>query len=783
MSELIKNMPTIALRGMTVLPAMVVHFDISREKSIKAVEQSMVRDQKIFLIAQQNPEENNPGIKDLYRIGTIAVVKQVVKLPKNIFRVLAEGIERAELLDLEENGDYLEATVEVSDGNQMEQYSPNTQEAMMRALKDIFTVYGVENDKISKELVQQILENTRLDKLMEQIAINIPIYFEEKQRILEAEDFQKRYDMICLLLTNEIEIFRIRKNIQMKVKERVDKNQKEYILREQLKVIREELGEDTTLSDIDQFHEKVRKLKASPEVKEKIEKEIERFKNVGNHSAESAVIRGYIETLLEMPWNKASKDNRDIKAARKILEEDHYGLEKVKERVLEFLAVRALTEKGDSPIICLVGPPGTGKTSIARSIARALDKKYVRISLGGVRDEAEIRGHRRTYVGAMPGRIAAGMKSAGVKNPLMLLDEIDKVSSDYKGDTASALLEVLDSEQNSHFEDHYIEIPMDLSEVLFIATANDAHTIPRPLLDRMEIIEITSYTENEKFHIAREHLVKKQIERNGLDGEKLHISDAALKKIISAYTKEAGVRNLERKLGEICRKAAKEILEDGKKSVKVTESNLVHYLGKERYSINRLNDSDEVGIVRGLAWTSVGGDTLQIEVNVMDGKGEFVLTGQLGDVMKESARTGISYIRSVRERYQIDSEFFNQHDIHIHIPEGAVPKDGPSAGITMATAMLSAITGIPVRADVAMTGEITLRGRVLPIGGLKEKLLAAKNAGIKTVLVPQKNKSDVEEVPGEIKKGLEICYVESMEDVLERALVQKKNKKAVEEKR
>ncbi|MDY3766235.1 MAG: endopeptidase La [Lachnospiraceae bacterium] len=774
MSELIKNMPTIALRGMTVLPAMVVHFDISREKSIKAVEQSMVRDQKIFLIAQQNPEENNPGIKDLYRIGTIAVVKQVVKLPKNIFRVLAEGIERAELLDLEENGDYLEATVEVSDGNQMEQYSPNTQEAMMRALKDIFTVYGVENDKISKELVQQILENTRLDKLMEQIAINIPIYFEEKQRILEAEDFQKRYDMICLLLTNEIEIFRIRKNIQMKVKERVDKNQKEYILREQLKVIREELGEDTTLSDIDQFHEKVRKLKASPEVKEKIEKEIERFKNVGNHSAESAVIRGYIETLLEMPWNKASKDNRDIKAARKILEEDHYGLEKVKERVLEFLAVRALTEKGDSPIICLVGPPGTGKTSIARSIARALDKKYVRISLGGVRDEAEIRGHRRTYVGAMPGRIAAGMKSAGVKNPLMLLDEIDKVSSDYKGDTASALLEVLDSEQNSHFEDHYIEIPMDLSEVLFIATANDAHTIPRPLLDRMEIIEITSYTENEKFHIAREHLVKKQIERNGLDGEKLHISDAALKKIISAYTKEAGVRNLERKLGEICRKAAKEILEDGKKSVKVTESNLVHYLGKERYSINRLNDSDEVGIVRGLAWTSVGGDTLQIEVNVMDGKGEFVLTGQLGDVMKESARTGISYIRSVRERYQIDSEFFNQHDIHIHIPEGAVPKDGPSAGITMATAMLSAITGIPVRADVAMTGEITLRGRVLPIGGLKEKLLAAKNAGIKTVLVPQKNKSDVEEVPGEIKKGLEICYVESMEDVLERALVQKK---------
>ncbi len=775
MSELIKNIPAVALRGMTVLPAMIVHFDISREKSIKAVEQSMIRDQKIFLIAQQNPEENNPGIQDLYRIGTIAVIKQVVKLPKNIFRVLAEGICRAELTELEEDSGYLEASVDILKEEDADQYSANVREAMLRGLKDIFTVYGMENDKISKEMVQQILENTELDKLMEQISINIPIYFEQKQKLLEAEDFQTRYETLCQLLTNEVEIFRIRKDIQRKVKERVDKNQKEYLLREQLKVIQEELGDDTTLSDIDQFHEKVKTLKASAEVKEKIEKEIKRLKSVGSHSSESAVIRGYIETLLELPWDKVSKDSRDIKTARKILEEDHYGLEKVKERVLEFLAVRALTEKGESPIICLVGPPGTGKTSIARSIARALNKKYVRISLGGVRDEAEIRGHRRTYVGAMPGRIAAGMKNAGVKNPLMLLDEIDKVSSDYKGDTASALLEVLDSEQNVHFHDHYIEIPIDLSEVLFIATANDAHTIPRPLLDRMEIIEITSYTENEKFHIAKEHLVKKQIERNGLSQEKIHFTDGALKKMISAYTKEAGVRNLERKIGEICRKAAKEIIEDKKRSIKITESNLIRYLGKERYSIKRLNDSDEIGIVRGLAWTSVGGDTLQIEVNIMDGKGEFVLTGQLGDVMKESARTGISYIRSIREHYRIDSDFFAKHDIHIHIPEGAVPKDGPSAGITMATAMLSAVTKIPVRADLAMTGEITLRGRVLPIGGLKEKLLAAKNAGIKTVLVPAKNKSDIEEISNEIKKGMEIVYVETMEEVLKKALVLKKD--------
>jgi ATP-dependent Lon protease len=553
----------------------------------------------------------------------------------------------------------------------------------------------------------------------------------------------------------------------------VDKNQKEYLLREQMKVIREELGEDNTESDADHFMDALGKIKADKEVKEKIKKEIDRFKNISSSSSESAVARGYIETLLELPWNKTSRDNKDLKNAEQILNADHYGLEKVKERMLEFLAVRNLTSKGESPIICLVGPPGTGKTSIARSVAKALDKKYVRISLGGVRDEAEIRGHRRTYVGAMPGRIVNGLRSAGVKNPLMLLDEIDKMSSDYKGDTASALLEVLDAEQNKKFRDHYVEIPIDLSEVLFIATANSVQDIPRPLLDRMELIEVTSYTENEKLHIAKEHLLTKQMERNGIRPEQLAITDKAMAKIISGYTREAGVRNLERKLGEICRKAARPLYEGEKEKIKVTEQNLEKFLGKEKYSFDKKNDTDEVGIVRGLAWTSVGGDTLEIEVNIMPGKGEFQLTGQLGDVMKESAQAGISYIRSVSEEYHIPKKFFQENDIHIHIPEGAVPKDGPSAGITMATAMLSAITKTPVRADVAMTGEITLRGRVLPIGGLKEKTLAAKNAGIKTICVPKKNEKDIDEISPEIKKGLKIVFVEQMKDVLDVAFVKK----------
>ena len=766
-----KNIPAIALRGMTVLPSMIVHFDISREKSRKALEAAMQADQMIFLITQQNPNIADPGFGDLYRIGTVARIKNLAKLPQNIVRVMVEGLERAEMNDLNEEDEYLRAEIVTYPKAEQKKLSESASKAMTRALKDIFAGYCMENPKVGKELSRQLLDIRDLEKLVDQIAINLPLYYEDKQRLLEAVELEERYETLCVIIANELEIMRIKNQLQQKVKEQIDKNQKDYILREQLKVIQKELGEDSPINDADHYRELLAKLEASEEIKKKISKEIDRFKSLGANSAEASVSRGYIETLLDLPWDKMCRDNGDLKYAKKVLDEDHYGLEKVKERVLEFLAVRALTKKGDSPILCLVGPPGTGKTSIARSVARALDKKYVRISLGGVRDEAEIRGHRRTYIGAMPGRIASGMRTAGVKNPLMLLDEIDKVSSDYKGDTSSALLEVLDSEQNNKFRDHYVELPIDLSEVLFIATANDLHTVPRPLMDRMEIIEVGSYTENEKLHIAKEHLLKKQKEHHGIKDGQLTITNGALLKIISGYTKEAGVRQLERKIGEICRKAAREILEDKKETVKVKAGNLEEYLGREKYTIQKLNDKDEVGIVRGLAWTSVGGDTLQIEVNIMPGKGEFLLTGQLGDVMKESAQAGISYIRSVSEQYGIEEEFFKKHDIHIHIPEGAVPKDGPSAGITMATAMLSAITHTPVRADVAMTGEITLRGRVLPIGGLKEKLLAAKNAGMKTVVVPADNRSDVEELSHEITGGLKIIYAKTMMDVLKVALV------------
>lgn len=771
MSELIKNIPVVALRGMTILPSMITHFDISREKSVKAVEAAMLRDQRLVVLTQKSPETQDPGMKDLYKIGTLVTVKQIMKLPQNIFRVLAEGLERVEVMDLDVADGCLVADAATFSEEELALPDEKNQEAMVQTLRTIFQDYCQANSKISRETALQIMEQTDLQKMVDQIAVNIPVFYEEKQKLLEAVDLTERFEQLSVLLENEIQVMNIKTEIQEKVKARIDKNQREYILREQLKVIREELGEDTTGAEAEHFKTETEKLEASAEVKERIEKEIERFKNAGNNSAESSVIRGYIETLLELPWDKESKDNMDLSNAREILEEDHYGLEKVKERVLEFLAVRALTQKGDSPIICLVGPPGTGKTSIARSIARALNKKYVRICLGGVRDEAEIRGHRRTYIGAMPGRIVNGMKQAGVKNPLMLLDEIDKVSSDYKGDTSSALLEVLDSEQNNKFRDHYVELPIDLSEVLFLATANDVQTIPRPLLDRMELIEVSSYTENEKLHIAKEHLLEKQIEKNGLTDYDFSISDKAMKKLISSYTREAGVRNLERKIGEICRKAAREFLEDGKESIRVTETGLKSYLGKERYTVNRLNEEDDIGIVRGLAWTSVGGDTLEIEVNIMPGKGELLLTGQLGDVMKESAMAGISYIRSVSREYGIEDNFFKENDIHIHIPEGAVPKDGPSAGITMATAMTSAITKLPVRADIAMTGEITLRGRVLPIGGLKEKLLAAKNAGIRLVLVPEKNRPDVAEISAEIKRGLEIRFVSQMDQVLKAALV------------
>lgn len=772
MSDMIQHLPAIALRGTTILPDMIVHFDVSREKSVKALEKAMVQDQRVFLITQKDPEVEEPEQEDLYRIGTIAEIKQLVKSKKNIIQVLVEGKERAELLRFEENPLYLEAEVALFREEHTEVLDDNVKEAMLRGMKKLFIRYCNENPKLSKDLANQILEQEDVQRVIDQIAVNLPMRYEDKQRILEAVSLEERYEVLGMILSNEIEIMQIRIDLNQKVKQRVDKNQRDYILREQLKVIREELGDQDTVSEADQFREQTEKLKASREVKDKIKKEIDRFKNAAGSQAEAGVMRSYIETLLALPWDKVSKDNKNLKKASLILEEDHYGLEKVKERIMEFLAVRTLTKKGESPILCLVGPPGTGKTSIARSVARALGKEYVRMSLGGVRDEAEIRGHRRTYIGAMPGRIANGLIQAGVKNPLMLLDEIDKVSSDYKGDTSSALLEVLDSEQNNKFRDHYVEIPLDLSEVLFIATANDLQTIPRPLLDRMEIIEINSYTENEKEHIAREHLIPKQIKIHGLKEAQLSIDEQALREIISGYTKEAGVRSLERKIGEICRKTARKILEDKQESVAVTKENLEEFLGRAKFTYQMKNQSDEIGIVRGLAWTSVGGDTLQIEVNLMPGKGEFLLTGQLGDVMKESAQAGISYIRSVAEEYHIDSEFFQTHDLHIHIPEGAVPKDGPSAGITMATAMLSAITKTPVRANVAMTGEITLRGRVLPIGGLKEKLLAAKTAGIEKVLIPLENQADVSEMDEEITRDLEIVPVSNMKEVLEHALVQ-----------
>ena len=770
MRDISITIPAVALRGMTILPGMVAHFDVSRERSIKAVEEAMMGEQNIFLVTQRDVEDDDPQIDDLYHIGILAKIKQVIKMQHGIVRILVEGEKRAELLGFVESKPFLLAEVSLLEAED-EEYSTEVKEGMLRAVQETYRRYAALNPKAGKEFLHQVSETKDADKLMDLIVNNLPVYYEEKQKYLEAVTIEERYEVLMELLLSEINIISIKKDFQEKVKQRVDKNQKEYLLREQMKVIREELGEDNTESDADQFLQALKKIKAKKDVKEKIKKEIDRFKNIGTNSSESAVARGYIETLLELPWDKASKDNKDLKNAAKVLDDDHYGLEKVKERMLEFLAVRNLTSKGESPIICLVGPPGTGKTSIARSVAKALDKEYVRICLGGVRDEAEIRGHRRTYVGAMPGRIATGLRTAGVKNPLMLLDEIDKVSSDYKGDTSSALLEVLDAEQNSRFRDHYVEIPIDLSEVLFIATANSAQDIPRPLLDRMELIEVSSYTENEKMHIAKEHLVRKQIKKNGLKKDQLSISEEALSMVIRGYTREAGVRSLERKLGEICRKAAREIYEGNKKKVTVTKKNLEQFLGKEKYTFDMAGKTDEIGIVRGLAWTSVGGDTLEIEVNVMPGKGEFKLTGQLGDVMKESAQAGISYIRSVSEKFDIPKDFFKENDIHIHIPEGAVPKDGPSAGITMATAMLSAITKKKVRADVAMTGEITLRGRVLPIGGLKEKTLAAKNAGIKTICVPKKNEKDMDEIPGEIKNGLKIVYVETMEDVLDTAFV------------
>lgn len=764
------TIPVIALRGLTVFPEMMIHFDISRKKSVEAVEKAMAGNQKVFLVTQKKPEVLEPEFGDLYHVGTIAVVRQLVKMPNGVIRAMVEGIEKAELLSLTTDESMLVGQVEAVEAEK-EELDYGEKEAMLQVLKSKLEEYGAGYPRFTKEVLPNLLEIQDLDQLIDQSCLQLSWDYLVRQEFLEAVGTAARYEILLSHLFTEIEAGRIKQDFQNKVKSAINKNQKDYILREQMRIIRDELGESSPDDDAEEYEKKLEQLKADKETKEKLQKEINRLKDMPVSSQEANVIRSYIETLLELPWKKVSKDNNDIKHAGEILDEDHYGLEKVKERVLEYLAVRSLTKKGTGSILCLVGPPGTGKTSIARSVARALNKKYVRISLGGVRDEAEIRGHRKTYIGAMPGRMVEGLRQAGVSNPLMLLDEIDKLSTDYRGDASSALLEVLDGEQNMKFRDHYVETPVDLSQVLFIATANTTQTIPRPLLDRMEMIEINSYTENEKFHIAKNYLVKKQMEKNGLPKGYLVISDSALKKIIHNYTREAGVRNLERRIGDICRKAAREYLEKKTAAIRVTESNLAKYLGKERISFEDANEEDQVGVVRGLAWTSAGGDTLQIEVNVMPGKGEMKLTGQMGDVMKESAQIALTYVRSACPKYQVKDNFFEKHDLHIHIPEGAVPKDGPSAGITMATAMISAVTERAVDCKTAMTGEITLRGRVLPIGGLKEKILAAKMAHIKKVLVPDKNRPDIGELSKEITKGLEIVYVKEMTDVLREALV------------
>ena len=774
MEDKILTIPAVALRGMTILPGMVAHFDISRDKSLRAVEEAMKGDQKLFIVTQKDTEKEDPQGEDLYEVGLLAVVRQVVKLQKNIMRVLIEGIGRAEIYEYTQTADYMQARVIVYDQEDDEQLPEQAKSAMLLSVQETFAKYARVHGKIGQDVMRQVQEETDLLKLLDYVGNSLVISYKKKQKLLEAVTLTARYEAVLSSLLQETEILALKRDFQKKVQEHVDKNQKDYLLREQMQVIREELGESNTETDAQEYEKKLQELQASGEVKARIHKEIERFQGISGNSSESTVSRGYIETLLELPWDAVSEDNKDLKHAQKILDEDHYGLEKVKERILEFLAVRNLTGKGESPIICLVGPPGTGKTSIARSIARALDKKYVRISLGGVRDEAEIRGHRRTYVGAMPGRIVNGLRMAGVKNPLMLLDEIDKMSSDYKGDTSSALLEVLDSEQNVKFRDHYVEIPIDLSEVLFIATANTTQTIPGPLLDRMELIEVNSYTENEKYHIAKDYLIPKQLEKNGLSKEQLNITGSALEKMIHSYTREAGVRNLERRVGDICRKAAREVLEKKKPSIRVTERNLDHYLGREKVFFDAAGNEAQVGIVRGLAWTSVGGDTLQIEVNVMPGKGVLQMTGQMGDVMKESAQIALTYVRSVASDYGVKENYFEKHDIHLHIPEGAVPKDGPSAGITMATAMLSAVTGRKVLPRVAMTGEVTMRGHVLMIGGLKEKQLAARMAKVEKVLVPAKNQPDVEELSKEITKGMEIVYIKEMNEVIREAFVPEK---------
>lgn len=763
-----KTMVAIALRGITILPAMTIHLDINRRKSVESANKAMTSDQMVYLVTQKEITSQNPALSQLYTMGTIAKIKQIMKTPNGDIRILVEGVKRAKLLELDEEGECLVATIQEIEEEMIEDVE---QKALIQLLQERLERYKKENPSASKEF-DTIGSETHLSRALDIIIAHLHLNQKGRQEYLQVETVMDRFHYVMEVIEEEIQVQRVKRNFQAQVKHRIDKHQKEFLLREQLKVIHEELGESVNPSyEADRMEEHLSALRADKVVKERIQREIKRFKSLPGASQEAGLIQNYIETLLDMPWNKKKKEHLDLRKVEQVLNEEHYGLEKVKERVIEYLAVRKLNGKGESPILCFVGPPGTGKTSIATSIAKALHREYVRISLGGVRDEAEIRGHRKTYLGAMPGRIANGLRQAKVKNPLMVLDEIDKLGSDYKGDPSAALLEVLDGEQNKTFRDHFIELPMDLSEIMFIATANSLETIPRPLLDRMEIIEVSSYTENEKFHIAFEHLMKKQLRKHGLNEHQLLIEDNAIRKVIRNYTREAGVRGLERQIGQLCRKAAKEILLDGKKEIYITERNLEQYLGKEKVSFEDANEQDEVGIVRGLAWTSVGGDTLQIEVNVMPGKGAMQLTGQLGDVMKESAKTALSYVRSVASSYGVASDYFETHDIHIHIPEGAVPKDGPSAGITMATAILSAVTEKKVSAKVAMTGEITLRGRVLAIGGLKEKILAAKLAHITTVLVPEKNRPNVEELSSEIVDGLNIVFVTHMEEVLKEALV------------
>lgn len=782
MKKITKGMPVVMLKRMVVLPGMLMHFDVEQKEQIAAVEQAMMDNALLITVAQLDETKKDPGLEDVYEAGSMVLIKQMVHMPEDTLRVMVMGIDRARICTMEKQGKYWTATVEIQENSQIK-LEKLEKRAMLENLKESVQIYVEENGKIGEKAVSKLMDISNVEMLIDEIAKTLPFTFEEKQEILSIFPIKERYEKMISFLLENIQLARYRQEFQKKLKEKVDKNQKDYLLREQMQVIQEELGEDF-LGDVEHYTQMLDELEASTDTKKRIQKEIRRLKALGaNSGTEGAVQRNYVETLLAMPWEKKSTDCTDFMKTEKILETEHYGLKKVKERILESLAVRMLREKGDSPILCLVGPPGTGKTSIARSIAKALQKEYVRICLGGVRDEAEIRGHRKTYVGAMPGRIATAMKNAGVKNPLLLLDEIDKVSSDHKGDTASALLEVLDGEQNNKFVDHYVEIPMDLSEVFFVCTANSLSTISRPLLDRMEVIEVSGYTEQEKYQIARKYLLKKQLQKNGLQEKQITIEKKAIETIIQAYTKEAGVRRLERAIGSICRKVAKEALEKAKQEkrsgtpkeqiqeekVRITTTSLEHYLGKEKYRTEKVNQKAEIGVVRGLAWTSVGGTTLEIEVVDMPGDGKLLLTGKLGTVMKESAQIALSYVRSISEHYGIDKTYFREHDFHVHVPEGATPKDGPSAGITMTTALLSAVTRKKVRADVAMTGEVTLRGRVLPIGGLKEKLLAAKQAKVRVVCVPEENRKDVEELEEEVLDKLEICYVEQVEQVFEQA--------------